>query len=95
MSIIDKPSSRINIKHAVPFVLDLDQINYDIWRELFEIHCIGYGVYDHLKPPEQITIDKEKENDKGTEESSNAKESWVHKNSIPLLNDFQEASNNF
>ena len=26
-------------------------MNYDIWRELFEIHCVGYGVADHFEPP--------------------------------------------
>ncbi|KAL7601468.1 hypothetical protein Lser_V15G25908 [Lactuca serriola] len=49
----DKPSSTINIKHVVPLILDLDRMNYDIWRELFEIHCIGYGVKDHLEPPKE------------------------------------------
>ncbi|XP_052627837.1 uncharacterized protein LOC128134298 [Lactuca sativa] len=82
MSITDKPSSTINIKHAVPFFLDLDQMNYDIWRELFEIHCIGYGVDDHLKSSAQITTEKEKEKDKATEESMSAKDAWVRKDSI-------------
>lgn len=82
MSITDKPSSTINIKHAVPFVLDLDQMNYYIWRELFEIHCIGYGVDDHLKSSTQITTEKEKEKDKATEESMSAKDAWVRKDSI-------------
>ena len=52
--ISDKPSSTINIKHVVPLVLDLDRMNYDIWRELFELHCIGYGVANHLEPPSEI-----------------------------------------
>ncbi|KAL7582588.1 uncharacterized protein LOC111901645 [Lactuca sativa] len=79
-NISDKPSSTINIKHAVPFVLDLDQMNYDIWRELFEIHCIGYGVDDHLKPPAQPssqTSDKDKE-----KESVTAKDTWLRMDSI-------------
>lgn len=25
-------------------------MNYDMWSDLFEIHCIGYGVADHLQP---------------------------------------------
>lgn len=41
----DKPSSKINIMHALPLVLDLDQLKYDIWRELFEIHCINLKGY--------------------------------------------------
>lgn len=51
VNLSDKPSSTINIKYAVPIVLDLDQMNYDIWRELFEIHCVVYGVTDQLFPP--------------------------------------------
>ncbi|XP_023756044.1 uncharacterized protein LOC111904528 [Lactuca sativa] len=57
-------------------------MNYDIWRELFEIYYIGYGVDDHVKPPTQVMIDKEKEKDKGKEESTNAKDPWVRKDSI-------------
>ncbi|KAL4570763.1 hypothetical protein LXL04_026425 [Taraxacum kok-saghyz] len=45
----DKPSSTLNIKNAVPLVLDLDRMNYDVWRELFETHCLGLGVDDHLQ----------------------------------------------
>lgn len=51
--IFDKPSSTINIKHAIPLVLDLDKMNYGVWRELFELHCIGYGVVNHLQPPNE------------------------------------------
>ncbi|XP_023743203.1 uncharacterized protein LOC111891392 [Lactuca sativa] len=77
----EKPSSTINIKHVVPFVLDLDQMNYDIWRELFEIHCIGYGVDDHLKPqPQSPSADKEK--DKATAESAEALTRWLCTDSI-------------
>nr|KAJ0197156.1 hypothetical protein LSAT_V11C700354450 [Lactuca sativa] len=47
------PSSTINIKKAVPLVLDLDRMNYDLWCEVFETHCIGFGVDDHLQPPVQ------------------------------------------
>lgn len=49
----NKPSSTINITHVVPLVLDLDRMNYDIWWELFEMHCIGYRVVDHLLPPNE------------------------------------------
>lgn len=61
LSMNDKPSSTINIKHAVPCVMDLDQMNYDFWREVFEIHYIGYLVDDHLKPLVTTTSDKDKE----------------------------------
>lgn len=47
----NKTSSTINIKNVVPLVLDLDRVNYDLWIELFETHCIGFGVDDHLELP--------------------------------------------
>lgn len=78
----NKPSSTINIKHVVPFVLDLDKMNYDIWRELLEIQCIGYAVDDLPKPPSQMTNDKEKEKDKGMEGSTTKKEACLRKDSI-------------
>ena len=76
----DKPSSTINIKHAVPFVLDLDQMNYDVWRQLFELHCIGYGVDHHLQPPTQPQTEKEKE--KTTAKSVAVKVNWTRMDSI-------------
>ncbi|XP_023762590.1 uncharacterized protein LOC111911040 [Lactuca sativa] len=75
----NKHTSTINIKHVVPLVLYLEQMNYDIWRELFEIHCIGYGVDDHLRPPvEPIKASSEKE----TLESTSAKDAWLQMDSI-------------
>lgn len=50
-NLTEKLSFTINIKHVFPIVLKLGQMNYAIWRLLFEIHCIGYGVADHLTPP--------------------------------------------
>lgn len=75
-----KPSSTINIKHVVPFVLELHQINYDIWRELFEIHCIGYGTDDRLKPRITATSDKDKE--KAIAKFVAAKDNWLRVDSI-------------
>ncbi|KAI3503335.1 hypothetical protein L1887_31775 [Cichorium endivia] len=38
----------INIKTYVPIILDLNELNYDAWRELFETHCRGFGVRSFL-----------------------------------------------
>lgn len=46
----EKPYGITNIKSYVPLVLDLDHMNYDAWRELFETHCKGFGVIKHLLP---------------------------------------------
>lgn len=45
---IMKPYEISTIKTCVPITLDLDQLNYDAWRELFSTHCISYGLQDHL-----------------------------------------------
>ncbi|KAJ9566982.1 hypothetical protein OSB04_002948 [Centaurea solstitialis] len=37
-----------NIKTYVPLLLDLEQLNYDQWRELFSTHCVGFDVIDHI-----------------------------------------------
>ncbi|GJT81924.1 ribonuclease H-like domain-containing protein [Tanacetum coccineum] len=37
-----------NIKSYIPIILDLDELNYDQWSELFTIHCKTFGVYEYL-----------------------------------------------
>lgn len=44
----EKPYDITNIKAFVPLTLDLDELNYDSWRELFETHCISFGVLGHV-----------------------------------------------
>ncbi|KAJ9547106.1 hypothetical protein OSB04_019649 [Centaurea solstitialis] len=44
----EKPFGIVNIKAYVPLVLDLDQLNYDAWCELFTTHCISFGVLGHI-----------------------------------------------
>jgi hypothetical protein len=43
-----KPYGVTNIKAYVPLILDLNELNYDAWRELFLTHCRGFGVLDFL-----------------------------------------------
>ncbi|XP_019090160.1 PREDICTED: uncharacterized protein LOC104737353 [Camelina sativa] len=38
----------IHIKSHIPIILDMQKMNYDAWRELFETHCYSFGVYGHL-----------------------------------------------
>ncbi|GJZ47866.1 hybrid signal transduction histidine kinase M [Tanacetum coccineum] len=45
---MEKPFRVTNIKSHVPLVLDLDQLNYDSWCELFTSHCESFGVYGLL-----------------------------------------------
>ncbi|KAL4589656.1 hypothetical protein LXL04_002564 [Taraxacum kok-saghyz] len=39
----------IKIKDSIPLILDLEGLNYDAWRVMFETHCIAYGVAHHLQ----------------------------------------------
>lgn len=43
-----KAYSVTNIKAHVTLQLDLNQLNYDIWSEIFSNHCIGFDVADHI-----------------------------------------------
>nr|GEV34076.1 ribonuclease H-like domain-containing protein [Tanacetum cinerariifolium] len=45
---IEKPFGVINIKSHVTLVLNLDQLNYDAWCELFTSHCHNFGVHGLL-----------------------------------------------
>lgn len=56
-----KPFTSTNIKSYVPLLLDLNELNYDAWRELFSTHCRAYGVFGYLdittKPKDPVDID--------------------------------------
>nr|GEU97861.1 hypothetical protein [Tanacetum cinerariifolium] len=45
---MEKPFGVTNIKSYVPLVLDLDQLNYNAWCELFTSHCHSFGVHGIL-----------------------------------------------
>ena len=40
--------SLTQIKNHIPIILDMNQMNYDLWRELFETHCHSFTVLGHL-----------------------------------------------
>ena len=37
-----------NIKHHIPVLLDIDDVNYDAWRELILTYCQSFDVSGHL-----------------------------------------------
>ena len=37
-----------NVKSQIPIRLDIDNHNYDAWRELFLTHCQSFDVSGHL-----------------------------------------------
>ncbi|XP_010507011.1 PREDICTED: uncharacterized protein LOC104783564 [Camelina sativa] len=44
----DKPFGIAQIKAYIPISLDMRKLKYDKWRELFETHCLSFGVLGHL-----------------------------------------------
>ncbi|CAA7057552.1 unnamed protein product [Microthlaspi erraticum] len=44
----DRSLSHTQIKAHIPITLDMNQMNYDLWRELFETHCHSFSVLGHL-----------------------------------------------
>ena len=45
---IERAYGVTNIKHYIPFLLDIDDDNYDAWREFFLTHCQSFDVLGHL-----------------------------------------------
>ncbi|EOA26017.1 hypothetical protein CARUB_v10019423mg [Capsella rubella] len=44
----DKPFTIIQIKAYVHVTLNMEKLNYEVWRELFETHCSSFGVIGHI-----------------------------------------------
>lgn len=57
----DKPFGISQIKAYIPIKLDMIKLNYQVWRELFETHCISFGVLGHIDGSLLPTPDTEKE----------------------------------
>lgn len=45
---LDRAFGVTNIKTHIPLILDLDDHNYDAWRELFSTHCLAFDVSGHI-----------------------------------------------
>ncbi|XP_060201930.1 uncharacterized protein LOC132630364 [Lycium barbarum] len=58
-----------NIKNLVPITLEMENVQYATWAELFKIHARSHKVIDHIIPPA-----KGKEKPPKTEEEM---ELWV------------------
>lgn len=44
----DRAFGVTNIKTHIPLILDLEDHNYDAWRELFSTHCLAFDVSGHI-----------------------------------------------
>ncbi|PWA50227.1 hypothetical protein CTI12_AA475400 [Artemisia annua] len=55
----EKPFGVTNIKSHVPLILDLHQLNYDAWSELFVSHLDSFGLMDHIEGTTPTTDDTE------------------------------------
>ena len=47
-AVMERPYGVTNIKSHIPLILDIDDHNYDAWRELFLTHCQIFDVAGHL-----------------------------------------------
>ncbi|EOA14899.1 hypothetical protein CARUB_v10028228mg, partial [Capsella rubella] len=56
----DKPFGISQIRAYITIVLNMDKMNYDVWRELFETHCLTFGVLGHLDGTSNATPTTEK-----------------------------------
>ena len=56
----EKPFVISQIRAYIPIILNLDKMNYDVWREIFETHCLTFGVVDHLDGSSVATPETEK-----------------------------------
>ncbi|RZC19280.1 hypothetical protein D0Y65_006194 [Glycine soja] len=41
-----------NIKNHVPIILEMENVQYATWAELFKIHARSHRVIDHIIPPQ-------------------------------------------
>lgn len=55
----DKINGVTNIKLYVPLLLDMNQLNYDVQKELFKTYCLRYNVQDHLDDSNKLPDDIE------------------------------------
>lgn len=44
----EKPFEITQIKVYILISLDMGNLNYDKWSELFETHCVSFGVLGHI-----------------------------------------------
>ncbi|GJW86461.1 hybrid signal transduction histidine kinase M [Tanacetum coccineum] len=64
-----------NIKAYIPIILDLDELNYDQWSELFAIHCKTFGVYGYLTDTTKSTDPTDEE----WEKRDNLVKLWIYR----------------
>lgn len=60
-----------NIKSHIPLILDLDDHNYDAWREFFLTHCLVFDVLGHV--------------DGTSTPNSNNDQSWIKRDGLVKL----------
>ncbi|KAK9061543.1 hypothetical protein SSX86_018725 [Deinandra increscens subsp. villosa] len=49
-----------NIKTLIPITLDMNNDEYNLWSEVFQVHCKAYDVLDHILPSEAAGSSTEK-----------------------------------
>ena len=63
-----------NIKHHIPLILDIDDGNYDAWRELFLTHCQSFDASGNLDG----TLLPEDDNDVAWKKRDGVVKLWIY-----------------
>lgn len=76
-----------NIKNFIPIILEMENVQYASWAELFKIHCRAFQAIDHILPneapsPEKPTSGTDAAKDKTTTSTPDA--SWSRVDAIVL-----------
>ncbi|XP_010669701.1 uncharacterized protein LOC104886870 [Beta vulgaris subsp. vulgaris] len=82
-----------NVKHNIPITLDMENVQYSTWAELFKIHARSHRVIHHIIPPatgkEKIPTTDEEKDDWSTIDATVLK--WIYTTISPdLLNTILE-----
>lgn len=56
---LDRAFGVTKFKSHIPIILDLDDHKYDVWRELFHMHCLTFDVFGHIDGPSLPTGDND------------------------------------
>ncbi|XP_021771082.1 uncharacterized protein LOC110735181 [Chenopodium quinoa] len=68
-----------NIKNSVPIVLEMENVSYSSWAELFKIHAKSHKVLDHIIPPKTKAHPPSTDEEKGLWSTLDAMViSWIY-----------------
>lgn len=70
-----------NIKSHIPIILDMDDHNYDVWRDLFLTHCLTFDVLGHVDG----SLNPTGANDQAWNKRDGLVKLWIYRTLAPPL----------